>query len=302
MDISTKLERLQAKKIRSELLVESLKRLKRLDAAAAVQDCGTYIGFGEGGKILEANFCKHRLCPMCGYRRSLKIYANSSKILDKAEQMFGGQKYLFLTLTVRSCPIRELGQTLDDMAAGFKRLINNRAWKSRVNGCMRTLEITIDEAGENAHPHYHLILAVDQSYGRADDIRYWTTAQWGAAWAKAGRLGYNPVVWIERIKGGREKGLAETAKYLCKDTDYLIPGDEARTDRIVDALCDELKGRRLIAYTGYLRKAQSALKIDPEGGDLTDSDTIRADIDQVVRRCYWSAGLRKYTGKHPMYR
>ena len=189
---STTLHTLQEKKNRGYLLAASFERLGYPDRARLVQECGTYIGIldtGEGAKIVEANFCKQRLCPSCNWRRSLKIYGATSQILDHLDQQYGKSiKYLFLTLTVKNVPMSDLGKAIDGMAEAFKRLTNNRAWKNRVKGAMRTLEVTINHETQEAHPHYHLILAVDRSYATKNDDTYWTHADWQAAWQKSARL------------------------------------------------------------------------------------------------------------------
>lgn len=306
-DSITTLRTLQEKKNRGYLLAASFERLGYPDRAKLVAECGTYIGFvetGEGAKIVEANFCKQRLCPACNWRRSLKIYGATSQILDHLDKQFGKNiKYLFLTLTVKNVPMSDLGKAIDGMAEAFKRLTNNRAWKRRVKGCMRTLEVTINHETQEAHPHYHLILAVDRSYATKGDDTYWTHADWQAAWQKSARLDYTPNVSIERVKG-RESGVAEVSKYMAKDSDYLVDAmqahmgteeAEALTDWLVGNLLTQLHGRRLISYTGILRDAQRALRLDPENGPLTDS--IRGDVAAAIKHYHWSTGLGRYVPK-----
>ena len=242
------------------------------------------------------------MCPACNWRRSLKIYGATSQILDHLDKQYGKSiKYLFLTLTVKNVPMSDLGKAIDGMAEAFKRLTNNRAWKNRVKGAMRTLEVTINHETQEAHPHYHLILAVDRSYATKGDETYWTHADWQAAWQKSARLDYAPNVSIERVKG-RESGIAEVSKYMAKDSDYLVDSmqahmgteeAEALTDWLVGNLLTQLHGRRLISYTGILRDAQRALKLDPENGPLTDS--IRGDVAAAIKHYHWSAGLGRYT-------
>lgn len=300
------LARLQEKKNRGLVLCSSYQRLGWDDRALLVLQCGTYIGFAETSEgrtcIVEANFCKDRLCPACNWRRSLKIYGNTSRILDRLDEKYGKAiKYLFLTLTVRNVPLPRLGEQITAMSDGFKRMTNNRAWKRRVLGCMRTLEITINHETMEAHPHYHLILAVRREYATKGDGTYWNHDQWTEAWRKASRLDYTPNVSIERVKG-RRSGVAEVSKYMAKDADYLVTAwenhlgteeAEAATDYIVSNLATHMRGRRLISYTGILREAQQELRInDPEAGDLTDN--IRGDIVGAIRQYHWHAGLGAY--------
>lgn len=296
------LSKLQPRRARCLLLADSLDRLGHTERAGLVRDCGTFLGIagdGEGAAIVEANFCRQRLCPACSWRRSLRIYSTTSQILDYIDAQQPRQvKYLFLTLTVRNCALPDLGSAIDQMATAYKRLTNNRAWQRRVLGAMRTLEVTINRDDMTAHPHYHLILAVPRSYGAAHDNLYWDHGQWQAAWRQACRLDYDPQVSIQVVKGGRKAGIREVAKYMAKDTDYLIDGDPATTDYLVDQLGTQLKGRRLISYTGLLRQAQQTLKLaDPETAPLVD--TLRGDVAQAVRRYRWSAGLGSYIPHTP---
>lgn len=288
----------QDKKVRVLMLAESLRRLGEVDRAIRVSQCGSYLGFvklSDGKKaLIEANFCRERLCPMCGWRRSLRIFQATSKILDYIDsQQQDSVKYLFLTLTVRNCPGSELTATLDTMSESWNRMKANKAWQRRVLGAMRTLEITYNRKTDTYHPHYHMILAVPKDYGKSGDKLYWDHDAWVSVWKKSARLDYSPIVSIEQVKGSRAKGIAEVSKYAVKSTDMLISGDDDATDRVVGTLLEHLRGRRLVAYTGLFRKAQKALKIaDPEEGELTDS--IRGDIFNLIVRYRWSAGLGCY--------
>lgn len=74
--------------------------------AYRVLDCGSYLEFkrfllsGEF-KLNGANFCKVRLCPMCSWGRELKIFAQTSKVMDKALEL-RDYRFIFLTLTYRN--------------------------------------------------------------------------------------------------------------------------------------------------------------------------------------------------------
>lgn len=295
---SINLSKMQAKHEQTMLLAASYSRLSEDIKARKTLECGTYLGFAkipgeEGIKLVEANFCRGRLCPTCNWRRSLRIYSTTSRIMDCLDKLYGRKiKYLFLTLTVQNVPGDKLSKTIDVMAEAYHRMSNNKAWKRRVKGTMRTLEITINHETKEYHPHYHLILAVDQNYATKNDETYWTHADWQAAWKQAARLDYDPQVSIERVRG-RKKGIAEISKYMAKDADYLLPGDDAETDRIVADLDKHLYKRRLISYTGMMREARISLGIgDPERAPLTDE--VRGDIADAIKRYSWSAGLGCY--------
>jgi plasmid rolling circle replication initiator protein Rep len=54
--------------------------------AGRLRDCADWLGFriDEEGrkKLVEANFCHVRLCPMCQWRRSIKSYKYTSRIVS----------------------------------------------------------------------------------------------------------------------------------------------------------------------------------------------------------------------------
>lgn len=262
-----------------------------------MQVCGDFLGFAKVdgiNKLVEANFCKGRLCPMCQWRRSLKIHCATSQIMDWIETHSEAFKALFLTLTVQNCKGEDLKATLDGMTEAWNRMICNKAWKRRVLGSMRTTEVTYNAETNEYHPHYHVLLLVPKSYGTKGDKLYWDQPRWVKAWRKAMRLDYDPVVGIQRIKKSqRRESILEVSKYVTKSTDYIAESDVSRRDEIVEILHFALMGRSLVSYAGIMRQAQKALKIeDPETGDLTD--TIRGDVASVVRRFHWFAGVGKY--------
>lgn len=302
---NTTIAKLQGKHERTMLLAASYERLGDKRRAERTLNCGTYLGFADvDGEVMlvQANFCEGRLCPTCNWRRSLRIYSTTSQIMDCLDRTYGRRiKYLFLTLTVKNVPADKLSQTIDIMADAYHRLANNRAWKRRVKGTMRTLEITINHETKEYHPHYHLILVVDGKYATKGDTTYWTHADWQAAWQQAARLDYQPQVSIERVRG-RKKGIAEISKYMAKDTDYILSDNPQETDRIVADLTQHLHKRRLISYTGLMREARISLGIgDPERGPLTDE--VRGDIASAIRHYHWSAGLGCYVpGINATYR
>lgn len=305
-NLTTLLTEMQDKKNRGLALAASYYRLGDERMAELVLSCGTFLEItttkGGDSLVTAANFCRARLCPACARRRSLRIYSNTSRILDYIDQNGPRVQYLFLTLTVKNCRLRDLGRTIDQMMDAYKRMTNNRAWKRRVVGAMRTLEVTVDWRADTAHPHFHLILAVPKEYGKKGNDLYWTFEDWRALWQKSAQLAYLPNVRIEKVKG-RRSGIAEVSKYMAKDTDYIIdPMDnevgteeaEAATDHVVQMLTMAMHKRRLVSYTGILKDAAKVLKIeDAEEGELVD--TLRGDVAAAVRRYRWSAGLCRYT-------
>ena len=63
-------------------------------------------------KLDNARFCRVRHCPVCQWRRSLMWKAKAYKILPKIVSQYPNHRWLFVTLTVRNCPITDLRSTL----------------------------------------------------------------------------------------------------------------------------------------------------------------------------------------------
>lgn len=78
-------------KNRSLELSAVYKRLQMDSKAYSIQNCGTYLEFkrfknNNDFKLYHANFCKCRLCPMCSWRRSLKIFGQVSRIMEELKR------------------------------------------------------------------------------------------------------------------------------------------------------------------------------------------------------------------------
>ena len=108
-----------------------------------VLDCSTFLEFrltvSSDLKLTNANFCKVRLCPMCSWRRSLKIFGQVSRVMDYVEENYN-YRYIFLTLTVKNCYGEDLRDTLDLMTKSFNKLSERKAFKQAVKGYFRSLE------------------------------------------------------------------------------------------------------------------------------------------------------------------
>lgn len=297
------------KKTKTLLLAESYKRLG-MKKAYRVLDCGSFLEFkrfissGEF-RLNGANFCKVRLCPMCSWRRELKIFAQTSKVMDKALEM-REYRFIFLTLTCKNVEGAELSSTLDTLFHAFKKLSERKIFKNAVKGWFRALEVThnLDETSEfydTYHPHFHIILMVNKRYFKDTEL-YITQEKWTSLWQESLKVDYPPVVDIRAFKTGTKKqvskSLAETAKYTVKDNDYILEDNEEMTDSAVMVLDEALTNRRLVAYGGELKRIHKELNLDDaEDGDLINTgadEELREDIDFVIEHYQWHIGLHQY--------
>lgn len=273
-----------------------------------VLDCSTFLEFrlavDNSLKLSNANFCKVRLCPMCSWRRSLKIFGQVSRVMDHVEENYN-YKYIFLTLTVKNCYGEDLRDTLDLMTKAFNTMTRRKAFKQAVNGYFRSLEITYNKENDTYHPHFHMILAVDNSYFTQSRI-YLSQNDWTELWKSCLKVDYTPIVDVRRIKKDDNKGfgkaVAETAKYTVKAEDFLIRDDKGNiqenlTDEVVETLDYALHRKRLTSFGFVFKEIHKKLNLDDtEDGDLTNTDNedLREDLTNIILRYQWNIGIKNY--------
>ena len=289
--------------------------------ADRVENCGSILEFHvteQEKKLHTANFCRDRFCPMCNWRRSLKVFGQVSQIMDVLE----GRKYrfLFLTLTVRNCSGEDFPRTVQMMFDGWRTLYNNYfrknnvlkgvALKGIVCGSFRSLEVTINHKTGEFHPHFHVVLAVKADYFHKN---YLKQEQWAEMWRKSCGLDYKPIVDIRTVKPKPDKktgemsiasAVAEVSKYAAKDEDYIPRSDDELDGQFslvgydrtyyLRVLLQGLRGRRLVDMTGCFREVKNQLALDDvESGDLVhvDGDELRQDVAYLIVRYHWRNGV-----------
>lgn len=273
-----------------------------------VLDCSTFLEFRlttvNDLKLTKANFCKVRLCPMCSWRRSLKIFGQVSRVMDYVEENYN-YKYIFLTLTVKNCYSEDLKSTLDLMTKAFNGMTRRKAFKQAVKGYFRSLEITYNKENDTYHPHFHMILAVNKSYFKNTDT-YLTQKDWTNLWKSSLKVDYTPIVDVRRIREDDNKGfgkaVAETAKYTVKAEDFLIRNEKGNiqenlTDEVVETLDNALHRKRLTSFGFIFKEIHKMLNLDDaEDGDLTNTDNeeLREDLTNIILRYQWNIGIKNY--------
>lgn len=218
-------------KIDSLDLSDTYKRIGYLKRAERVRDCGTDLYFKEYEdgtmKLHSANFCKVRLCPMCSWRRSKKIFGQVSAVMDSlvadAEHHY---RFLFLTLTLENVPSDDLSNTIDGILYSFKKLTYRKEFKKSVKGWFRALEVTYNIVRDDFHPHIHCILVVPDYYFNTSEY-YLSQKKWTEIWKDCLNVDYTPIVNVKAIKdlsGGNnlKKGVCEVSKYAVKPADILM--------------------------------------------------------------------------------
>jgi plasmid rolling circle replication initiator protein Rep len=229
-----------------------------------MQSCGTALEFAcatdfetedQQRRLLTANFCRGRLCPMCNWRRSQKIGVELAQVVERYRLQNPRSAMVMLTLTERNVAAEDLGETINQMAKAFSRLRKRAEWLGAVKASFRSVEVTCPRPGE-FHPHTHILLFVDENYFAKSHDLYVPQAEWARLWGECRGLDYHPIVDIRRMKR-----VSEVAKYVTKSADYLTAGDDGWTadPDTIAALHVALKSRRLIAWSSELNKVRKEL-------------------------------------------
>ena len=265
----------------------------------------------------QANFCQLRLCPVCNWRRSLKIFIQA--IEEDKEHA-----YLFLTLTQKNVNADGLNQMLDEMMKAWNRFLGYKKVKDVVKGSYRGLEITYDKnpkitksmyqkkkeyykkldlkvGDENPnfdmyHPHFHVLIVVRKGYFTSKE--YLSHEAWRELWAKAMRLDYMPQVNIKKVKGNTAEAVAEVAKYSTKDSDYVIEKNIDLSMNVVETLDYALQRRRLVSFSGIMKEWHKKLNLDDtEDGDLVHIDSEKdeeLENEMTLETYAWNVGYMNY--------
>ena len=272
----------------------------------SLKECGDTLVLCEmkkGKKRLHgANFCRNRLCPMCNWRRSLKMYSQVSQITDKILAT-KKSRFIFVTLTVKNPDGEHLAETLDLMNKGFSYITSNsrtfapaKKFKESLQGYIKATEITYNSKDNTYHPHIHCIFQVRPSYFSRDYIK---KDDWIKLWGKAMSLDYAPSVYVKTIKdtdNDKTKAVAEVAKYPTKSADLLKIEDEEQAVQALIVLAKTLKGRRLITFGGDFATVKRELKLDDiENGDLIHAEQETQNFNPVAKMIYrWRAEVGAY--------
>ena len=263
-----------------QAIYSELSEFERL--AERIGKCSGVLRFGQtpdpetGVMILrlrEAQFCRVRHCPVCQWRRSLMWQARFFQALPGLVEAHRDARWLFLTLTVRNCPVEALRPVLKDMNTAWGRLVKRPEFR-QVQGWIRTTEVTRGRDG-SAHPHFHALLMVPPSYFQGK--YYVKQARWVELWRDTARLNYAPSVDVRTVKArpgevdgdvsqALRRAAAETLKYAVKPSDMTAdPAWFLELTRQVHKL-------RFIATGGLLKGVLRDGQESDEDLALTDGD------------------------------
>lgn len=301
---------------------------KHLEKARRLESCASYAEFSlmpdKSLHLYQSSFCRVRLCPMCQWRRSLKLAAQVRQVVTKANMYRitdcnAPWRWLMVTFTVKNVSGPDLAETLNLIHKGLNNLAKCARWQAAVKGWLRATEITHNTkekspAYDTFHPHMHMLLCVPSSYFKGKS--YIKQKEWATLWKHYIKAPYTPVVDVRIIKSedgqrltdlpagaqaaAMGKACAEVSKYAAKPTDYIIPADLLLSMQTVQLLDSVLDHRRMTSWGGILKDIAKELELDdPESGDLihiddaSSADATATEIADYIAYA-WAVGARNY--------
>lgn len=232
-------------------------------------------------KLSSAKFCRVRHCPVCQWRRSLRWKAKAFKILPLIVKAYPKHRWLFVTLTLKNCPITELRKTLTEMNQAWQRF--SQLKKFPALGWIKSMEVTRGK-DRSAHPHFHCLLLVKPGYFGKN---YLKQAEWVEMWQQSLRIDYKPVLDVQAVKQGQQpmQLVPELLKYCVKESDLVFDREWFLE------LTRQLHKMRAISVGGVLKEYLKALEEEPE--DLIGDDD-EDSLDEGHLYFGWKKREKKY--------
>ena len=254
-------------------------------------------------KLANARFCRVRLCPVCQWRKSLMWRARFFTAVPKILKDYPNHRFIFLTLTVKNCPLEDLRESIVQMNKAWKKLSSRK--KFPAVGWVKSVEVTMqrDKKGQpvlplKAHPHFHSVLMVPSTYFKG--THYLSQKAWCEMWKSCLGVDYQPTVDVRAVKpksGSSEdviahntnlikKSLIETLKYSAKPSDFLDDPD------FLEGLTIQLHKTRSIAVGGIFKQYIS----NKEPENLINSED--ADDEILANEGKFLFGWRDYEKRY----
>lgn len=243
--------------------------------------------------------CHVRMCPVCQVCRT-RVWNNRfdqglPKLIDENPTV----RFIVLTLTVKNCDIQDLRSTLQTMSGAFAKFMKRAELKRVVLGYARSMEVTKSATGQ-AHPHFHVLLAVKGSYFSRD---YINQSRWSELWRESLEVDYPVVVDVrvaksknKELKGrdGLKDAVREVAKYTVKVSD-LVGDRSVSAQQWLIQLTNQLHGIKQMNLSGLFRKYINHGDESPEEILEAQNEPIeQVDNDENQYYFNWFRHHKKY--------
>lgn len=290
------------KKIKNHELVSFLMGKVSDKGMARVDECGANLLFVANqdkskARLWKGFFCNHKFCPTCSWRSSRKQMIKLSVVMSAIQEEYK-YEYLFVTLTTPNVKADKLGDEIKHFNNSFSKLMRKkrfRGWgdkrkgesyKGFVKGYMKKVEVTYNDERDDYNPHLHVLMAVKPSYFKKD---YLSKAEWLDEWRAA--TGQPEIEAIDIVRVKREqnnKTALEMAKYVAKDSDYLL------NQEVFDTFFSGLKNKRIIVYAGIMKEYANRYDI----GELDKYKVKDNEVYVYILMAKFNFELMKYERRY----
>lgn len=244
-------------------------------------------------EIIDTRLCGLRTCPICAKITANRNERRITKTLQEAEAKKvsrdgAGYKLLGVTYTVPNCTGDKLRAELQNIGRAVRSILQGNKDRNRITaitkGYVYSLEVTRNHETRLYHPHVHIVLAVNASYGKGKE--YLTKAEWAEIWAKYSHRETAESAQYVRVV----KNIHQAVKYVTKMThDNLTGEDKEQEDAAAAADNATWTGdREYDADTLYwIETACKGLQLTGTGGVLktnlsdTATEVTQEDVDAL---------------------
>lgn len=238
-------------------------------------------------EIIDTRLCGLRTCPICAKITANRNERRITKTLQDAEAKKvsrdgAGYKLLGVTYTVPNCTGDKLRAELQNIGRAVRSILAHSGDKGRnrvtaiTKGYVYSLEVTRNNETGLYHPHVHIVLAVNASYGKGKE--YLKKAEWAEIWAKYSHRETAASAQYVRVV----KKIHQAVKYVTKMTHDNLTGEDTESEDAA-AVADNATwtgNREYDADTLYwIETACKGLQMTGTGGVLK---TKLSDVAQEV--------------------
>lgn len=281
-----------------------------------IQECSDVLIFKENldtgeRKLNQIYTCKNKFCPQCSHRKGLLMYSQMFRVMEKVFEQYPDAAPILLTFTTKNVAAPDIGKEVDRYTRTFSKIFSDKRglpegkkFRKSLLGTQRTVETSLNykavKAGQDNvfHVHMHVLAIMNGSYFEHDN--YLTQKEFQELWKVAAGLDYDPIVDVRRIKGkgkNLKSAICEVSKYPVKPLNFSKLSEEQSVD-ILSALQIGLFNRRLVSYTGIIRKIRAELKLeDIEKADLLKVGDEEEEEEDARFECHvfrWSHSMKEY--------
>lgn len=221
--------------------------------AKRIHECAQHLSYAyqpniDGGytrELASAQLCRVRTCPVCQWRRSLRLAAEVGQVLQAMCAPGQGRVALMLTLTVRNIDVSNLRASIQHQLRAWSKL-TRRAIFANVYAWARSVEVTRGRQWVmwDSHPHIHALLIVPTEH--ADSML--ETRRWRREWRDLLGVDYEPQCDIRPISDPTTgAGPREVLKYAVK------PSHEHAASGWLGRVAVAIDGLRLFAASKTVR-------------------------------------------------